>query len=82
MATDLFRAEVGDEAADWWGDLPEQEQIIAALQAYFVGDSDFDGDMLPLTDKESDILYVAEKPWKWAAEAHRLRQKLEREGDA
>ena len=52
---------VTDEAQRWWDSLSDQERIIAALEA----------------NHGNEPTYVAEKPWKWLAEAYALRPQAE-----
>ena len=57
----MLPVSVSVEARVWWHTLSEQEAIIAALEAV---------EYHQFADKPT---YVAEKPWKWAAEAYALR---------
>lgn len=57
--------ELNAEIVTWWDSLSEQEAIIAALEAV---------EYHQFQDRPT---YVAQKPWKWAAEAYTLRPQAE-----
>ena len=62
MSTDLPKiAKCEEEVRNWWVELNDQERIIAALDVVYENASIFG---FPHPGG------VAEKPWKWAAEAY------------